>query len=652
MIVPDPETAGGERVKILDFGIAKLQNVSGDIANLKTRTGSMMGTPSYMSPEQARGSGEVDTKTDVYSLGVMLFQFLTGQLPFIGTGLGEVLAMHMFAEPKPVRSLDPSIPPELEALVSAMLLKTAAERPSMVQVVERLGHIGGSAAASSLSLSGVGTGLSGAFLPAGSGTFPGAGSAPSSGSLSGTGSLPGTDVVPNSPSLSGAAAISRGQSIPPEAGISIGGGSSTLGNTAGQTVPSAGNASSKRWLGMGLAAVVVAAAVIGVSLMWPRKAPPVAAVALPSPPAAKVTWSVTTDPAGALVQRKSDGQLMGRTPWKSTQDVAQGTVAIVLVQSGYVEKTIELDMAQNQEISATLEQVAKAGDDSSAASAAGPSGAGKKGKKGKKGKRKVAGRSPTAARRSVMMTSGCLIRSRQPGGLGIWLVLLLGAFLGLTAPALAKGNKSSFKEHYEKGVSLYEAGNFEGAITELQAAYALKQLPKLLLNIGQAHRKLGHAKDALGFYEFYLRVEPNPKPEIRTELERYIAQTKDMLAAAERMKQNQEADERGRKSDAVAGQTTAAPEKKEPKPESATAVSVLPKSDSGAATAPAQASLQLASPKDQPTDTASRPIYKKGWFWGVVVAGAVVVAAGVTVGVVLGTRSASAPHATLPPLQF
>ena len=87
------------RVKVLDFGIAKLRGeLSGSGA--KTQTGSVMGTPPYMSPEQCRGiTEEIDHRTDIYALGIILYEMLTGAPPFLSEGWGEVVLMHVTKPP-------------------------------------------------------------------------------------------------------------------------------------------------------------------------------------------------------------------------------------------------------------------------------------------------------------------------------------------------------------------------------------------------------------------------------------------------------------------------------------------------------------------------------------------------------------------------
>jgi serine/threonine protein kinase len=140
MIVSDPEAPGGERAKILDFGIAKLasQTKDGEAAASQTSTGMMVGTPLYMSPEQCKGSGNITDKADVYSLGVMLYRMLTGRPPFLAEGSGAIMAMHIYEKPTAIRELDPSIPEDLATLIHALLAKDAAERPPMAQVVQVL----------------------------------------------------------------------------------------------------------------------------------------------------------------------------------------------------------------------------------------------------------------------------------------------------------------------------------------------------------------------------------------------------------------------------------------------------------------------------------------------------------------------------------
>ena len=131
----DPEMPGGVRVKVLDFGIAKLAESGSAPISVKTRTGSVMGTPYYMSPEQCRGSGEVDLRADIYSLGCVLFEMATSRPPFTGSGLGEVLGAHQFVEPPRPRSLNPGLPSALESLILKTLHKTPEGRPQTMTAV-------------------------------------------------------------------------------------------------------------------------------------------------------------------------------------------------------------------------------------------------------------------------------------------------------------------------------------------------------------------------------------------------------------------------------------------------------------------------------------------------------------------------------------
>lgn len=134
ILVPEPEIQGGVRAKILDFGIAKISAESQvPTAANRTRTGMMMGTPAYMAPEQCRGAGVVDKKADVYSLGVMLFEMISGRRPFIAEGHGDVIGMHLFVEPPALGSLMPGLANEVASLVHRMLAKQPQARPSMAE---------------------------------------------------------------------------------------------------------------------------------------------------------------------------------------------------------------------------------------------------------------------------------------------------------------------------------------------------------------------------------------------------------------------------------------------------------------------------------------------------------------------------------------
>mgnify|MGYP003594426827 FL=1 len=141
MLVPDPEAAGGERVKILDFGIAKiLWDLQHNDSH--TKTGTFMGTPAYMSPEQCRDTKSVGPKGDVYALGAILYEMLSGLAPF-GPGNAMELAVRIVTErPIALREREQSIPPELAGLVDLLLAKDPDSRPSMAEVASKLRLLG------------------------------------------------------------------------------------------------------------------------------------------------------------------------------------------------------------------------------------------------------------------------------------------------------------------------------------------------------------------------------------------------------------------------------------------------------------------------------------------------------------------------------
>jgi serine/threonine-protein kinase len=115
-------------VKLLDFGISKFNQMSGDSGFSMTRTGAVMGTPYYMAPEQAKGSREMDHRVDLYAVGVIMYEALTGQVPFSADTFNELLFKIVLEEPKPLAVVDPAIDAGFAAIVTKAMARDPAHR--------------------------------------------------------------------------------------------------------------------------------------------------------------------------------------------------------------------------------------------------------------------------------------------------------------------------------------------------------------------------------------------------------------------------------------------------------------------------------------------------------------------------------------------
>jgi serine/threonine-protein kinase len=133
MLIDSP--GGRDQVKVLDFGIGKALGET--LASSMVST--VVGTPHYASPEQLTVGGRIDGRSDIYSLGVILYRMLAGKPPFNSPSIGEVIQMQLTAEPAPLITLRPETPPAVERLVSGMLAKNPSRRPqSAAEVIAAL----------------------------------------------------------------------------------------------------------------------------------------------------------------------------------------------------------------------------------------------------------------------------------------------------------------------------------------------------------------------------------------------------------------------------------------------------------------------------------------------------------------------------------
>ncbi len=137
-LTPDPDSALGERPKLLDFGIAKLTDAGLAGSGTATKTGAVMGTPTYMSPEQCKGTGQVDHRSDLYSIGCIFYELVCGRPPFESDGAGELIGAHLYKQPDRPSQHKPGISKESEKLMLALLEKQPDKRP---QTARDLGQL-------------------------------------------------------------------------------------------------------------------------------------------------------------------------------------------------------------------------------------------------------------------------------------------------------------------------------------------------------------------------------------------------------------------------------------------------------------------------------------------------------------------------------
>jgi serine/threonine protein kinase len=327
-IVPDAAEESGrvdadrlsERIKVLDFGIAKLQMPQpGD--SVKTRTGTLMGTPIYMSPEQCRGTKTVDHRTDVYSLGVIFFEMLVGQPPFVSDGFGELVNMHLNVAPPSPRAARPEVSEPLDGIILKMLAKNPEDRyPDMAALTSALK-------------------LATAGLPA---------------------------MAVSSPDLVNGQTISATAGEPNRGAQQI----TTFRLGAGESLSSTKVGGGR---GKVLGGVVALAALGGIAFFFmggakPEPGKPLAGAAPPTaprpvvapPPApvvappAKVTVRLASDPPGATVFAGEGPEVLGATPFSLTRPRG-GALKVRLEKEGFVTSLRDVPLDEDQALEFALE---------------------------------------------------------------------------------------------------------------------------------------------------------------------------------------------------------------------------------------------------------------------------------------------------------
>jgi serine/threonine-protein kinase len=307
MLVPDPEVPEGERIKIFDFGIAKLRlnslSPGAGPSPLRTQTGLIMGTPTHMAPEQCRGTSGVDGKADVYSLGVILFQMIAGHPPFLAASASDLMSMHLRDKPPRLRKLVPSASGELGDLVHVMLSKDPESRPEMEAVVARLSALG----------------------------------ARPSRRTSTERSASSASV--ERPKLRGIAATLQ----------------RTLQQAVGQTL---GRASNRSFL-MAIAGAALLVVLSG-AVLFQENLASLGRSLEPGPTRPEVNWFVDSEPEGAAVVRADTGEVLGTTPWSHVEAEHGGILRVYLQRTGYRDTTVILNYNEPTHQKVPLEPVARA----------------------------------------------------------------------------------------------------------------------------------------------------------------------------------------------------------------------------------------------------------------------------------------------------
>jgi eukaryotic-like serine/threonine-protein kinase len=338
-LIPDTHTPGREMVKVLDFGIAKLNAGAGGSGSVKTRTGTVMGTPLYMSPEQCRGNKEVDHRTDIYALGIILYEMLCGDPPFVSEGHGELIHMHIGTPPAPPRTHNPGIPQDLERVVLKALAKDPGQRFATMGDVQQ------------------------ALRGAQARTV----SAPQVDPVAPTPRAPRSD--PPQTTFTAAASMIENQitqrrrskwaapaiGLVVAAAIVVGGVYLTGGKQTGAPGSGASSTAAPESASLGTTSPATTTPATA-----PGAPPAPAEAAKPAAPGstAMIMIGITSDPPGARVVREKDGADLGITPFKDSWPVKDGAEKLRIELDGYRHEPLVVPLDRSADLAFTLKKIA------------------------------------------------------------------------------------------------------------------------------------------------------------------------------------------------------------------------------------------------------------------------------------------------------
>jgi serine/threonine-protein kinase len=340
-LVTDRDAPLGVRAKILDFGIAKMLDPASSAPH--TKTGSILGTPIYMSPEQCTAAPKIDHRADLYSLGCVFFHLVCGRPPFNLDGIGELLGAHVYTAPPVPSSLVASIPHALDEILLKLLQKKPDDRyASMGELLTALDGVPQVGAAAEAAAA--------ATAPAGGVQY----SAPDAATIM---QSPGTAAPkPEVPRPAAAAPATPAPEMNSQKTLALpprietpAKETTTLGGAAGESqrpaIPQPERRRMSSMVTMGIAfGLTITLALGGFFLLGGRHSASseLPAVHQPPPPPVvlPVALTVESNPAGAEVWR--DGAKIGVTPFVSRQAPGPGDAHFVIKMAGYDDMTLDL----------------------------------------------------------------------------------------------------------------------------------------------------------------------------------------------------------------------------------------------------------------------------------------------------------------------